>query len=252
MAGHSKRHNIRHKKAATDAKKSKVYSRISKIITLAAKNWSDPGMNPSLATALDKARYNSLPKDVIQKAIEKWAGGWEWQSMVEIFYEWYGPWWSALYIKCLTDNTNRSASSVRSTIAKLWGNIWEPWSVSWQFVEKWVIYISWISKKSIIKWNEVEEILLFDNDKLEEDLMELDLEDYAMDDWVCKVTTSKTAYISVVKQIESLWYKIDEADLRFESTSPADISDEDANKLERIIEALEEDDDVDTVYNNVF
>ena len=82
--------------------------------------------------------------------------------------------------------------------------------------------------------------------------MDCDIEDYQIDEWICRVITSKTNFLTVKKQIEEFGYKIDDADLKFESTSPAEISEEDMNKLERIIEVLEEDDDVDTVYNNVF
>jgi YebC/PmpR family DNA-binding regulatory protein len=252
MAWHSKRHNIRHKKALTDAKKSKAYTKVAKIIVMAAKWWADPSMNPSLAAALDKARYNSLPKEVIQKAIAKWSGSSESANMVELFYEWYWPGWAALYIKCLTDNTNRTASNVRSNLGKLGWNIWEPGSVSRQFVEQWFVYISWLANRKIVKWNEVEEVTAFDIDQLEEDLMDMSIEDYQIDEWICRVITSKANFLTVKKQIEDLWYKIDDADLKFESTSPAEISEEDMNKLERIIEVLEEDDDVDTVYNNVF
>ncbi len=251
MAWHSKRHNIKHRKAATDAKKSKIYTKIAKIITIAAKWWADASMNPSLASALEKARYNSLPKEVIQKAILKWSWGGESINMLELFYEWYGPWWAAIYIKCLTDNTNRTSSNIKSNLAKLGGNIWEPGSVSWQFVEKWFVYICGLSNIKTVKWNITEEVTSYDKNKLEEDLMNMSIEDYQFEEESCIVITSKSNFLTVKKQLENLGYKIDDADLKFESTSPVNIDEENMTKLEKIIEILEDDDDVDTVYHNV-
>lgn len=142
MAGHSKWHNIKHRKAAQDAKKSKVYARIAKQIEIAAKLWADPSMNPTLATVLGTAKSSWLPKDVIEKAVNKWSWQGGWDELQEIYYEWYGPEWIAMYIKCITSNTNRSAASVRATLTKYNGNMWEVWSVAWQFEKnEWYILL---------------------------------------------------------------------------------------------------------------
>lgn len=251
MAGHSKRHNIKHKKAAEDAKKSKVYSKIAKLIEIAARNGADPNMNPWLDTVLQKAKYNSVPKDVIEKAIKK--GSWEkwWANYTTIFYEWYGPWWVALYIKTLSDNSNRTSTNIRSILNKTWANMAEVWAVSRQFIEKWEIIIDGILHKEIIKWNEVTSTLPFDSDLLENQVLELDIEDYIIEDDVCRVITSKANFIQVRNALEELWYNFTAADLIWTSTNQADVSDEDLEKIDKIIEILEDDDDVEQVYINI-
>lgn len=251
MAGHSKRHNIKHKKAAEDAKKSKVYSKIAKLIEIAARSGADPTMNPALETVLQKAKYNSVPKDVIDKAIKKGSGEKWWANYVTTFYEWYGPWWVALYIKTLSDNTNRTSTNVRSMLNKMWANMAEVWSVSRQFIEKWEILIDGILTEVIVKWNKVQNILLLDLDKLENDLIELDIEDYNIELGLCRVTTSKANFIQVRNTLESLWYNFAGADLVWTSTNQVDINDDDLEKIDKIVEMLEDDDDVEQVYINI-
>ncbi len=251
MAGHSKRHNIKHKKAAEDAKKSKVYSKIAKLIEIAARSGADPTMNPALETVLQKAKYNSVPKDVIDKAIKKGSGEKWWANYATIFYEWYGPWWVALYIKTLSDNTNRTSTNVRSMLNKMWANMAEVWSVSRQFIEKWEIIIDGKVYIDTIKWNEIRNVLPFDLDKLENDILELDIEDYDVEDGVCRIVTSKTNFIQVRDALESLWYNFTDADLVRTSTNQVDISDGDMDKIDRIVELLEDDDDVEQVYTNI-
>lgn len=251
MAGHSKRHNIKHKKAAEDAKKSKVYSKIAKLIEIAARSGADPMMNPALDTVLQKAKYNSVPKDVIEKAIKKGSGEKWWANYVTIFYEWYGPGWVALYIKTMTDNSNRTSTNIRSMLNKFGASMAEVGSVSRQFVEKWEIIIDGVVKTEIIKWNEVKTVLPFDNDQLENQVLELDIEDYAIEDGVCRVITSKNNFIQVRNALESLWYNFANADLIWTSTNQADVSDEDLEKIDRIVELIEDDDDVEQVYLNI-
>jgi transcriptional/translational regulatory protein YebC/TACO1 len=118
MAKHSKRHNIRHKKAITDAKKSKIYAKVGKIIEIAARKGTDPSMNPSLQLALAKARYNGLPREVIDKAVKKGAGQNGAEQFEEISYEGYGPSGSAVLVKALTSNRNRTSASVRLYFSK--------------------------------------------------------------------------------------------------------------------------------------
>ncbi len=253
MAGHSKWHNIRHKKATQDAKKAKIYTKISKIIELAARQWADPDLNPALEAALEKARYYSVPKEVVEKAIKKWSWQLEWEQLEQIFYEWYAPWWIALYIKCITSNKNRTGANVRSILTKFWWNMWEPGSVSWQFKEKWVIYISWKIEKKKEKWKEIENILPLNEEELEEILLELDIEDYEFEpeEKIARVITSKENFANIKKQLEQLWYKIENAELEYLAENTIDIDEQTAEKVQKLIEALEEDDDVDTVYHNM-
>lgn len=251
MAKHSKWHNIKHKKAKTDAVKAKVYAKVAKVITVAARGWKDPSMNPNLAAALEKARYNSLPKHVVDKAILKGAWGGEWEALHEIFYEAYGPAWSALYIKCLTDNTNRSATNVRTIVNRMWGRIGEPNSVSRQFQEKGVIMIDGFEHKKIDKGRPISDVIPFDSNKLEALLLELPVEDIDYEDQVCIVTTTKDNFKDVVTKIQEASYHIDDADLQFLADNTVSLEEVDEEKFENLVEMLEDDEDVDSVYHNV-
>lgn len=250
MAWHSKWHNIKHKKAAADAKKSKVYTKIWKIIEMAARSWANPALNPSLEAALQKAKYNSVPKEVIERAIKKWSWQNSSEQLEEVYYEWYGPGWVAMYIKCITSNKNRTSGNVRSTLSKLWANMWEPGSVWWQFSEKWIIYVTWKYEKRIEKWKEIEVPVEFNIDELEAVLLDLEVLDYQIDeDWV-RIVTSMENFVQTRDSIDKLFYKIVWADLEYIPENYISLSEVDSSKLEKLIDMLEEDDDVDTIFHN--
>ncbi len=248
-----RRHSIANKKAAGDAAKSKNYARVGKLLELAARQWGkDPSMNPQLDLMLQKARQYNLPKEVVEKAIKKWVGELDGDKLQEVMYEWYGPSWSAMYIKCIASNTNRSAANVRSILAKIWGSMAEPWAVSWQFSEKWVIIINWKILKEIKKWNEVQEVIPYDVWELENDLLELDIEDFQEEDGVCRVITSREAFVHVRKTLDTLSYSMTDADIQYVPQNEVNLSDDDFSAFEKIVEALGEDEDVDSVYHNVW
>lgn len=250
MAGHSKRHNIKHRKAWEDAKKSKVYSKMAKLIEIAARNGGDPNMNPGLDTVLQKAKYASVPKDVIERAIKK--GSWQSDGAAyqTIFYEWYAPGGVALYIKTMSDNSNRTASNIKSLLWKAGGTMAEMGAVSRQFKEIGEIIIEGKSEKNIVKGNEIETIVPFD-DTLEEQLLGLDIQDYTLEEGMCRVVTTRENLNKVAHSLENMWYKLSSADLIRESTNPTEVDDEIYAKVERIREVLEDDDDVEQVYDNV-
>ncbi len=251
MAGHSKRHNIKHRKAWEDAKKSKVYSKMAKLIEIAARNGGDPNMNPALDTVLQKAKYASVPKEVIERAIKKWSGQSDGAAYQTIFYEWYAPGGVALYIKTMSDNSNRTASSIKSLLGKAWGTMAEMGAVSRQFKEIGEIIIEGKIEKTVVKGNEVETTLAFDTDSLEEQLLGLDIQDYTLEEGMCRVVTSRENFNSVSHTLENMWYKLTSADLIWESTNPTEVDDAIYAKLEKIREVLEDDDDVEQVYDNV-
>ena len=254
MAWHSKWHNIKHRKAAQDAKKSKVYAKVAKVIQMAARNGDDPSLNPSLDNALTKARQAGLPKDVIQKAIDKGAGNIEGEELQEIFYEWYGPNGVALYIKCVTTNTNRTSSVVRSTLTKYGWNLGEPGSVSWQFNEKGEIFVNGTLKTEQVKWKEIEKIIPLNEEVFELAVLETPAEDYEIIDndneQVARVVTSRDDFMATVKALELHDRNIEQSDLQFLAENEIELDEAGEQKLERLIEALEEDDDVDTVWHN--
>lgn len=247
-----RRHSIANKKAAWDAEKSKNYAKVGKLIEIAVRQWwKDSTMNPQLDLMLQKARQYNLPRDVVDKAIKKWAGELDGENIQEVMYEWYGPSGSALYIKCIASNTNRTASTVRAILAKMWWNIAEPWAVSWQFSLKGVIIINGKQHNHIVKWNEVRDVVPYEVWVLEENLLSLDIEDFQEEDWMCRVITSREAFIWVRKELDQWWYNITDADLQYLPQNEIILSDSDYDIFEKIIEALEEDEDVDSVYHNV-
>lgn len=255
MAGHSKWHNIKHRKAAQDAQKSKYYATVGKIIQMAAKDGTDPFMNPKLALALQKAKQYNLPKEVVQRAIDKGAGWGAGEDLQEIFYEGYGPGWVALYIKVITSNTTRSGQNVRALLTKYGGNLGTTGSVGWQFAEKGEIYVSGTVKKVMDKWREVEMALPLDAEMFELDVLETDADEVSIEEdedgaKMGRVLTTKENFITVKQHLEERTYKIDEADIQYIAANTVELDESASQKLETLIEMLESDDDVDTVWHN--
>lgn len=244
-------HSIAAKKASWDAAKSRIYSIIGKKIQIAAKNGADPKMNPSLEMVLEKARYHGLPKDVIERAILKWSGQLEGEEMKEVVYEGYGPNGSALLIKTITSNTNRTSQTVRTALQKAGGSMAEIGAVAWQFKEQGVIVIDGILEIVEDKGRQLEKITPFNPEELELQLMELAIEDLSIEDGVAEVTTSKSDFITVRSQISELWYHIAEADIHYIADNQVSLSGEDLEVFEKIVDAINEDEDVDHLYHNV-
>ncbi len=246
-----RRHSIAARKAWWDAAKSRIYSIIGKKIQIAAKQWGDPKMNPALEMMLDKARYYSLPREVVERAILKGSGQLEWENLEEIMYEWYGPAGTALLIKTVTGNTNRTASSIRTILGKHWWSLWLPNSVARQFKEMGIILLDGIAQTVQDKWKTIEKILPFDHEKIENDLMELPIADFSQEDEKYVVQTSKPDFISVKKSLTGLGYHISEADLHFIADNTVKLSAEDMERFTKLLTAIEEDEDVDAVRHNV-
>ena len=142
MAGHSKWASIKHKKAATDAKRGKLFTKLARAITVAAREGGgDPAGNHTLAAAVEKAKSYSMPKDNIQRAIDKGTGEGEAGTIERVLYEGYGPAGTALLVEALTDNRNRTGSEVRNAFDRHGGNLGEPGSVAWQFEKKGVVLL---------------------------------------------------------------------------------------------------------------
>ena len=161
-------------------------------------------MNPSLEMVLEKARYHGLPKDVIERAILKGSGQLEGEEMKEVVYEGYGPNGSALLIKTITSNTNRTSQTVRTALQKAGGSMAEIGAVAWQFREQGVIVIDGILEIVEDKGRQLEKITPFNPEELELQLMELAIEDLSIEDGVAEVTTSKSDFITVRSQISEL------------------------------------------------
>ena len=239
MSGHSKWATTKHRKGAVDAKRSKLFSKLSKVITVAAKTGGDPKPenNASLAAAIEKAKSYSLPKDKIQSAIDKafsTAGG---ANYEEVIYEGYGSGGIAVYVEALTDNRNRTAADVRAAFTRAGGALGATGSVAFQFERRGEIVIV---KEGA---SDEEELLMA--------VMEAGGEDLEDNDDVFVVVTSPNDLESVTKGLEAAGIKVEEAELAMRAKVPATVTAETAKKVFRLIDNLEDSDDVQDVYHNM-
>ena len=236
MAGHSKWANIRHRKGRQDAKRSKIWSKCSRAIIVAAKaGGGDPGMNLTLRYAIDEAKAQSMPKDTITKAIEKGAGGGEGSDYEEILYEGYGPNGVALMVEILTDNRNRTASELRKVFEKGGGNLGASGCVAYNFEKKGELYIE-KSKAS--------------EDKIMEVALEAGAEDIEDDGEAWRIVTDPAAYIAVKDALEQADIEPDSASLSMIAGTTVECVGKDAQKILNLIEAFEDHDDVQRVHAN--
>jgi YebC/PmpR family DNA-binding regulatory protein len=236
MSGHSKWSSIKHKKGAKDAKRGKLFTKLARAITVAARDGGgDPDANPTLGLAVQKARDASMPKDNIQRAIDRGTGEGDDAAAIEtVVYEGYGPGGAAILVEALTDNRNRTGSEVRHAFERHGGSLGEPGSVAWQFEKRGVI--------------------LVDGDRYgEDDLMaaiEAGAEDVGEDGDVFKVTTGAADLTSVRAALEASGVEIESAELSMEPKSTVEVGEGEAPTLLRLMDALEDHDDVDSVNAN--
>ncbi|MDQ2986930.1 MAG: YebC/PmpR family DNA-binding transcriptional regulator [Armatimonadota bacterium] len=236
MAGHSKWANIRIRKGKQDALRGNVFTKLSREIIVAARQGGgDPEQNVRLRAAVLKAKANRMPNDTIQRAIDKAVGGGEGSMLEELTYEGYGPGGVAVIIKCLTDNKNRTVPELRHAFSKEGGNLAENGSVAWQFKQQGEIFVDSAGVGE-------DELTLAALDAGAEDV-ESDGEGYV-------VVTPVDAFHIVQAAIEKLGATIREADLAMNPTIKVEIGAEDAQRLVRLLDRLDELDDVQTTYFN--
>jgi YebC/PmpR family DNA-binding regulatory protein len=236
MAGHSKWANIKHRKAAQDAKKGKAFTKVAKELTVAAKiGGADPEMNPRLRVALDKARSCNMPKDNVERAIKKGTGEGNDAIFEDMVYEGYGPGGVAILVKALTDNKNRTVAEVRSTMSKKGGNMGEPGCVAWMFENKGLIEIS---KESV------------DEETLMDVALEAGAEDVLDEGDVFQVVTEPSEYFTVKGVIEEKGIEMSFSEVSMKPKNKTPLSGEDLRKLFNITDALEDLDDVQEVFSN--
>jgi YebC/PmpR family DNA-binding regulatory protein len=236
MSGHSKWSSIKHKKGAADAKRGKLFTKLARAITIAARDGGgNVDANPALALAVQKARDSSMPKDNIQRAIDRGTGEGDDAAAIEsVSYEGYGPGGAAILVDALTDNRNRTGAEVRHLFEKSGGSLGEPNSVAWQFDKRGVI--------------------LVDAERYsEDDLMpaiDAGAEDVSVDGDLLKVLTPASALTDVREALEEAGIKIQSAEVSMEPQSVVEVNASDAPALLRLMDALEEQDDVDQVHSN--
>ena len=237
MAGHSKWANIKHKKAAQDAKRGQVFTKLARQITVAVKEGgADPETNFKLRLAIEKARGVNMPNDNIERAISRGIGGLDGDNYEEIVYEGYGPNGVAILMDVLTDNRNRTASEVRHRLSKYGGNLGQTGCVAWMFDKKGLLVIE--------KQDQIDE------DELMMVALEAGAEDVQTEVDVYKVLTGPGDFTEVKNAFADAGFEFLVAEVSMIPQNSVMVSSEDSEKIERLIEALEELDDVQQVYTN--
>lgn len=236
MAGHSKWANIQHKKARQDAKRGKIFTRLIKEITVAARmGGGDPGANPRLRLALEKAAENNMPKDNVQRAIDKGTGNLEGVEYIELRYEGYGIGGAALMVDCLTDNKTRTVADVRHAFTKNGGNLGTNGCVAFNFVHQGYL----VFEPGV------------DEDELMEAALEAGAEDVVTnDDGSIEVITAPNDWAGVKSALEAAGYKSVDGDVTMRTQNETELSGDDAVKMQKLIDALEDLDDVQDVYTS--
>jgi len=235
MSGHNKWSTIKHKKGAADAKRGKVFTKIIKEISVAAKlGGGDPAANPRLRTAIDKAKAENMPKDNIERAIKKGTGGMEGVTYEEIVYEGYGPGGAAVLVEVMTDNRNRTVSDVRSIFTKANGNMGESGCVSWMF-----------SKKGLITFDKG-----VDFEQLFEAALEAGAEDVSEEDEQIEVTTDPSNFIEVREALVVKGFAFANAEITMIPQTMVALEGKQAESMLKLMDKLEDNDDVQNVYSN--
>jgi YebC/PmpR family DNA-binding regulatory protein len=236
MSGHSKWHSIKHKKAVVDARRGQQFTKLARAITVAAREGGgDPDGNPGLALAIQKARDASMPKDNIERAVAKGTGeGVDAESIENVIYEGYGPGGVALLIEALTDNRNRTGADVRHLLTKNGGSLGEPGSVSYLFDKQGVIVVD------AQRYDEDDLMPAIDAGAL----------DISLDEDVFEVITEPTDLVAVRGALEQAGVELESADLVQRPKARVPVEESDAGRLLRLIDSLEESDDVTAVHAN--
>jgi YebC/PmpR family DNA-binding regulatory protein len=236
LSGHSKWSTIKHKKAALDAKRGKLWSKLARGVTMAAKTGGNPADNPRLRLAIDKAKAANMPKDTIEKAIKKGTGELEGENYEEVLYEGYGPGGVAVMCRAMTDNRNRTAAEIKKIFERSGGNLGAPNCVAFQFQQKGVIVVS-AEKAS--------------EDRIIEPALEAGADDVRSSDLIHEIITSPDAFEPVRNAVQAAGIEPESADLQMVAMNEIRLDLDTARKVTRLIDALEDHDDIDAVYTNI-
>jgi YebC/PmpR family DNA-binding regulatory protein len=235
MSGHSKWSQIKRKKAKTDQARGKVFSKLVREITTAARLGGDPKMNMRLKTAIEEAKAVNMPADTLKRAIQKGTGELPGETYEEILYEGYGPGGVAVMVKVLTDNKNRTAPEIRHTFTKFSGNLGEVGSVGWMFERKGIIHV---------------EAARVDEDELLGLALDAGAADMRRADSIFEVTAAPQDLENVRRTLEGRGVPIQSAEVTYVPQSTIRLEGKDAQQVLRLVEGLEELDDVQHVYAN--
>lgn len=236
MSGHSKWHNIQAKKGKADAQRGKIFTKIGKEIAVASKDGSNPDTNAKLRDVIAKAKANNMPQDTITRAIKKGAGELEGVNYEEIVYEGYGPAGVAVIVNVLTDNKNRSAGNVRYIFDRNGGNLGANGCVSFMFQRKGQVIIE---RKDGL-----------DEDEVMMAALDAGAEDFNAEEEAFEITTAMEDFSQVREALEEAGYEFASAELTMIPDTYTALNLEDAEKVQKLIDKLEDDDDVQDVYHN--
>ena len=236
MAGHSKWANIKHRKAAQDKQRGKIWTKLIREVTVAARaGGGDPGANPRLRLAMDKAFGANMPRDTVDRAIKRGAGANEGDDYEEIRYEGYGPGGVAVMVDCMTDNRNRTASDVRHAFTKYGGNLGTDGSVAYLFAKQGVISLQPGT----------------DEDRLMEAALEAGADDVVSnDDGSFDVITNPDEYSAVKDALTAAGFDTEMGEVTYNASTSAELDRDGAERLLKMVEMLEDLDDVQEVYHN--
>lgn len=236
MSGHNKWSTIKRKKAALDAKKGKIFTKLIREIVVAAKiGGGDINGNPRLRAVVEKARAANMPKENIEKAIKKGTGELKGVTYEDITYEGYGPAGVALIIKTLTDNRKRTAAAVRSILTKHGGNLGENGCVSWMFKQKGIIIL-----------NESE----YNEDEITNLALEIDAEDYQLKGETWEIVLESQDFEKAKEYLDKNNIKYESAEITLIPNTYVKLSEKDAEKMIKLLDALDDNEDVQEVYGN--
>ena len=236
MAGHSKWANIKHKKGAADARRGKVFTKLIKEITVAARmGGGDINTNPRLRTVVIEAKTQNMPKDNIERAIKKGTGELEGVSYEEIVYEGYGPGGAAVYVESLTDNRNRAVADIRHIFSKCGGNLGENGCVGWMFTQKGYFVVG---KETISE------------DKLMEIALDADAEDVREDGDVFEVITAPEEYMTVLEALDTAGVVCESRELTRLPENTVELAGKQAEQMIRLMDMLDDCDDVQKTFTN--
>jgi len=235
MSGHSKWSTIKHKKAAKDARKGKLFSKLIKEITVAARSGGDPNFNPRLRTAVNTAKANHVTSDTIDRAIKKGSGELQGENLEEISYEGYGPGGLAVMAMALTDNRNRTVSEIRRIFERNGGNMGTAGCVAWMFSKKGLITVA----RSV------------DEEKLMEIVLEAGAEDVNEADDVFEITTPPESFDTVCDALAKAEIATESAEVSMVPQNTVSVSGKDAEQAVKLLESLDDHDDIQSVASNM-
>lgn len=238
VAGHSKWANIKHRKGKEDARRGQLFTKLARQITLAAREGGgDPESNFRLRLVMDKARGSNMPNDNIERAIKRGTGELEGVNLEEVVYEGYGPGGMAILLEALTDNRNRTASDVRHVFSKHGGNLGESGCVAWMFEKKGRLVID-------------KQATPIDEETLMLEAIEKGAEDIEVDEEYVELITAPGDFLTIKEALESSGYEFEDAEVTMIPTNTVEVPRDKAGQALRLLEALDELDDIQEVYAN--